>query len=301
MRTLTCPLLSKLDEASYLNLITHVFASGKGAERLFILGSNGEFDSLSMPEKKFLVDIAAYEVRKLKAKLGPIIPELAVGITSESLDETIELAQYAERLGADYIVLMPLYVLQNDPFCHGQSAVQVADTCLRYTRSIPLILYNNAEKAGRNLDPSEVAKLGSNRRVVACKDSSGDPQLTDKLAEALGPKVEMLVGDEVKGLSEPHDGIVAGSSNVLPVAWQIATKREIHDSKMAYIAGHLADFPQVYRDNPIGAFHYLLFRMGVFESPEPINPGLKVNIAQTQRLDKLLRETDFKDLYSLNH
>src|SRR3989338_2739547 len=94
---LACPVISTDSETDFRKVINHVVAQGYGANIIFILGTTGEFHKLSIADKKGLVDIAVDELAKQKKGLRKTdLPlELAVGVTGENTEETIELALYA--------------------------------------------------------------------------------------------------------------------------------------------------------------------------------------------------------------
>ena len=64
---------------------------------LFIAGKQGEFFSLSIPERKRLFDIAA---RTLDGRAGTIM-----SCSDQNMDTVLELARHAQKCGADYIVV----------------------------------------------------------------------------------------------------------------------------------------------------------------------------------------------------
>jgi 4-hydroxy-tetrahydrodipicolinate synthase len=64
---------------------------------VFVAGKQGEFFSLSIPERKRLFDIAAQE---LQGRAGTIM-----SCSDQNMDTVIELARHAQSCGADYIVV----------------------------------------------------------------------------------------------------------------------------------------------------------------------------------------------------
>ncbi|HWM82641.1 MAG TPA: dihydrodipicolinate synthase family protein [Pseudolabrys sp.] len=64
---------------------------------IFVAGKQGEFFSLSIPERKRLFDIAAQE---LQGRAGTIM-----SCSDQNMDTVLELARHAQACGADYIVV----------------------------------------------------------------------------------------------------------------------------------------------------------------------------------------------------
>lgn len=64
---------------------------------VFVAGKQGEFFSLSIPERKRLFDIAA---RTLDGRAGTIM-----SCSDQNMDTVLELARHAQSCGADYIVV----------------------------------------------------------------------------------------------------------------------------------------------------------------------------------------------------
>ncbi|MBW2978310.1 dihydrodipicolinate synthase family protein [Candidatus Woesearchaeota archaeon] len=283
MSILTCPTISTEGESDFRNVIKHAYARGKGADIIFILGTTGGFYILPNSDKKGLVDIAVDEVRKLIQGNGKPL-ELAIGVTGNNLDETVELAQYAEEKGADYAVLMPLYF--------SPKATDTVMTVVDETKTIKLILYNHPGKSeGRNIGLDEWQSLSLHERIPKLKDSSGDSDRARSYGTANG---ELHIGDEILGLSVPSNGIVAGSSNILPIAWARAAR-----DKKSHVSMLLRGFQKVYASNPIGAFHYVLHKMHVISSDKPLDSSLGITIKLRREVDKLMKDDNFTSLYTM--
>jgi 4-hydroxy-tetrahydrodipicolinate synthase len=78
-----------------------------GVDGILVLGSIGEFFSISMEEKKKLITCAVNHIHKRV----PVI----IGTTSMEVHEIIELSKYAKNAGADAcIVLPPFYFPLSD-------------------------------------------------------------------------------------------------------------------------------------------------------------------------------------------
>jgi 4-hydroxy-2-oxoglutarate aldolase len=128
-----------------------------------VLGTTGEFVSLTLDEKKAVLE------RAREAAVGEKV--FLAGTGAESTFETIELTRFAAACGADYaIVVTPHY---NRRAFARESLVEhyhrVADAS-----AVPVVVYHIPMCTGLALEPSTVARIAEHPNVAGIKDSSGD-------------------------------------------------------------------------------------------------------------------------------
>ena len=102
----------ELDLQGNKNIYDHLI--GGGIAGLLILGSSGEFYALNMEQKKTLIDMAVPYINK-RAKVF-------FGTACDSMEETVELSNYALRAGADGVIIE----VHNDPkhaLCDGAQSL----------------------------------------------------------------------------------------------------------------------------------------------------------------------------------
>jgi 4-hydroxy-tetrahydrodipicolinate synthase len=85
-----------IDEQGFRRNLRH-WIGELGIDGVFVAGKQGEFFSLSVPERKRLFEIAAEECA---GKAGTVM-----SCSDQNLDVVIELARHAEAVGADSIVV----------------------------------------------------------------------------------------------------------------------------------------------------------------------------------------------------
>jgi 4-hydroxy-tetrahydrodipicolinate synthase len=85
-----------LDEEGFRKNIHH-WTTELGIDGVFVGGKQGEFFSMSLEERKRVFDIAVSAAGDHAATI--------VSCSDQNMDTVIELARYAERCGADYIVV----------------------------------------------------------------------------------------------------------------------------------------------------------------------------------------------------
>jgi len=308
-----CPALSYLDESDFRSCLKHASAYGDGADTLFILGSTGEDEYISLPEKKRLIDIGVDEVRNLKSIISSnpdcdltilkLKLKLAVGITGNNVAESIELAQYAERAGADYCVLIPLQINKNS--LGNVTRRGVRETALKVidaTEEIHFMVYNAPWRTeNKNLRTNIWKELATHPRIDAVKDSSGDVTRFHNYERARHSNAEAFMGDAIKSLTLANlDGVVAGPLNVLPAAWTVAIRRETYlDVQIPYhTCKLLTGLDPIIRGNYVGFFKYVLEKKFVVTPSEPLDP--KNVVSTEQQVDKILASENFETLWEMN-
>ncbi len=143
-----------------------------GLSGLVVMGSNGEFTSLSEAEKNIFV-------KTVKDHIAPDKHVIA-GCGTESTRGTIELCRIAADLGAEAaLVLSPNYfkkAMQTDRVIEGFYN-DVADAS-----PIPVILYNMPGNSGINISSSMTGKLAKHENIIGIKDSGGNiVQITEAI------------------------------------------------------------------------------------------------------------------------
>ncbi len=153
-----------------------------------IMGSNGEYVSLSLDEKVRLIDAGVKAINGRK--------KVVAGTGMESTRGTIELTKKAADLGVDFaLVVTPHYYKPRyDRGAYVRHYHAVADAS-----PIPVVIYVMAAYTGVDLPVDTVVEIASHENIVGIKDSGGN-----------APKVAELVA------RTPDDfSVLAGSANFL--------------------------------------------------------------------------------------
>jgi dihydrodipicolinate synthase/N-acetylneuraminate lyase len=195
-----------LDVSGLERLIEHVIKGG--VTGIFLLGTTGEFTSLS---REMQMEI----IRRACAQINRRVPAM-VGITHTAISETLRLADAAVEAGADSLVLAAPYYFQNSQ-----------DDLLRYVEQVtqkialPLFLYNIPHLTKTSFDPETVRRAADLPGVIGLKDSTGDLVYLEKTVELTRslPGFSILLGPEeklVEGMKRGAHGGVCGGSNLDP-------------------------------------------------------------------------------------
>jgi len=192
----------EIDEESTRNLVDFIIAGC--AHGIIALGTTGEFFSLSADEKKNIIDIVIDQVRNR-------VPIL-FGCAESGTKQAIDLAQYAEKKGADAILLPPPYYF---PFFEDdikEHFIQVAKSI-----NIPVMAYDGG--GGREIPINMLLEL--NEKAPNIKYSKITTRKPEKVKQILSrtDRIGLFCGDEPMTLFELRDGacgMTLGAGNVQP-------------------------------------------------------------------------------------
>jgi 4-hydroxy-tetrahydrodipicolinate synthase len=221
----------RLDEAGWRKNLHHWYRE-LGIAGLFVNGKQGEFASMSVPERKRTAELA------VDAAGGGVM----VSCSDQSLDTVIELAQHAQAIGADYIVVHTplLYFGAHTP-----------DTLFEYYRHISeqveigIALWNQPPDCGYLLEPEVCLRIAELPNVVAIKYSV--PRETyARLTRMAGERLIVSTSNEEEWLD-----------NIVELGWQVylcstppylvqtANDRRMHDYTQLAFAGRLDEARRV--------------------------------------------------------
>ena len=151
--------IDTLDVEGLEKLVEHIL--GGGVSGLFVLGTTGEFSSLSYHLRNELVE----RVCKQVAGRVPVL----VGVTDTSIIESENLAKKAADFGAEALVAAPPYY-----YAAGQPELISYFEKLAERVPLPLYLYNMPVHTKVMLEPKTVQRIAENPKVIGLKDSSAN-------------------------------------------------------------------------------------------------------------------------------
>jgi 4-hydroxy-tetrahydrodipicolinate synthase len=194
-----------LDESSLRKLVDWQIASG--VEGLVPCGTTGENPTLNEDEHRQVVEIVIQQAN------GRVV--VIAGAGSNDTAKATKLAEFAERAGADYaLVVGPYY---NKPTQEGyyRHFKAVADAV-----EIPIIIYNVPGRTGGNIEPSTVLRLAEDiDNIVGVKEASGSIGQIMEIARRKPSYFSLLSGDDAMTLplmSVGGDGCISVVANEVP-------------------------------------------------------------------------------------
>ena len=195
-----------LDREGLERVIEHVLSGG--VHGLFVLGTTGEGPSLHHRLRHEVVQCTCDQV----AGRVPVL----VGITDTCIDEAVELAEAAYKVGAAAAVAAPPCY-----YPEGQDDVLDYFRQLADALPLPLMLYNIPDHTTVALEPETVKAAADAPGIVGIKDSSGSRENLRELADAVGDREHfgLFVGPEMllaEALRLGARGGVPGGANVWP-------------------------------------------------------------------------------------
>jgi dihydrodipicolinate synthase/N-acetylneuraminate lyase len=205
---LVTPLLDNdtLDVDGLERLIEHTIDGGVSG--LFILGTTGEFASLSYKVRNELI-------RRTCSIVHGRLPVMA-GISDSAFSESLNLARTAADCGADAVVLTPPYY-----FTAGQPELLEYLKRIMAGMPLPLFIYNMPAHTKVVFEPETVKAAASIPGIIGMKDSSSNLAYFKQVQYALRDRSDFtfLVGPE-EFLAEfvltgGHGG-VNGGANMFP-------------------------------------------------------------------------------------
>ena len=177
-----------------------------GTDAIVITGTTGESATLDDAEHKAAIKFAVEHT----AKRIPVI----AGTGSNDTDYAIQLSQYAEKAGADGLLLVTPYYnkcTQNGLVAHY---TKIADSV-----DIPMIVYNVPSRTGVNIKPETYAKLAAHKNIVAAKEANGDLSAILRTRRLCGDELTIYSGNDdqiIPILSVGGKGVISVLSNVAP-------------------------------------------------------------------------------------
>ncbi len=159
-----------------------------GANGIAPLGSTGVMPYLNDEEKEAITEAALKQVNGR-------IPVL-VGVSNLTTEKTIYHARFAEKAGADAVMIIPMsyWKLTDDEIFRHYDKVSASI-------SIPVMAYNNPATGGIDMPASLLKRLLQIPNVTMIKESTGDVQRMHYLRRELGENVAFYNGSNPLALA----------------------------------------------------------------------------------------------------
>jgi 4-hydroxy-tetrahydrodipicolinate synthase len=252
----------KLDEAALEKLIK--LQARAGVDGIAPVGTTGESPTVDYDEH---IQIIALSVKFAAGKI-----KVLAGTGGNSTSEAIYLTEHAERAGADgSLQVAPYY---NKPTQEG--LFQHFRAVARKTK-LPIILYSIPGRCGVEIAVDTVRRLAKEcKNIVGIKEAGGNPDRVSQLRGALGPRFEILSGDDSLTLSfmaVGAQGVISVASNIIP--------GEVSQMVRAFAAGKSQAALKLHQK------YYPLFKdLFIETNPIPIKAALAMvgQIAEEYRL-----------------
>ncbi|WP_075290241.1 4-hydroxy-tetrahydrodipicolinate synthase [Pararhizobium arenae] len=215
-----------VDEESF---VAHVeWQIAEGSHGLVPVGTTGESPTLSHAEHKRVVELCI----KTAAGRVPVI----AGAGSNNTTEAVELAQHAEKAGADAILVVTPYY--NKPTQKGLFAHYAA---IAESVKLPIVIYNIPGRSVVDMSVETMAALHkAYPSIMGVKDATGKIERVSEQRMACGPDFVQLSGEDATALGfNAHGGVgcISVTANVAPrlcAEFQEATLAGDYAKALAY-------------------------------------------------------------------
>ncbi|AQX19443.1 4-hydroxy-tetrahydrodipicolinate synthase [Bartonella sp. WD16.2] len=212
-----------VDERTFCNFVE--WQVTQGINGVVPVGTTGESPTLSHEEHKRVVELCVEQV----AKRIPVI----AGAGSNSTDEAVELAQHAEKTGADAVLVVTPYY--NKP---NQRGLYAHFAAIAKAISIPIVIYNIPGRSIVDMTIETMKSLYQDfNNIIGIKDATGDIERVSQQRKECGEDFLQFSGDDSTALGfNVHGGMgcISVSSNVAPkLCAQLQAACRRGDYKMA--------------------------------------------------------------------
>jgi len=178
----------------------------EGTHGLVPVGTTGESPTLSHDEHRRVVALCI----EVAAGRVPVI----AGAGSNNTREAIELATFAEKAGADALLVVTPYY--NKP---NQEGLYQHYKAINDAVAIPIFIYNIPGRSVIDMSVETMARLFELKNIVGVKDATGRIERISLQRAAMGADFTQLSGDDATALAvmaHGGHGCVSVSSNVAP-------------------------------------------------------------------------------------
>lgn len=194
-----------VDEKAFENLVD--WQIREGTHGLVPVGTTGESPTVTHEEHRRVIEICV----DVAAKRVPVI----AGAGSNSTEEAISLARFAEDTGADAILsVVPYY---NRP---NQEGLFQHFSAIARSTGLPIILYSVPGRTVVDLQVDTISRLReAHDNIVGVKDATANMERATMQRVLLGEDFILLSGEDMTALgfnAHGGNGCISVTSNVAP-------------------------------------------------------------------------------------
>lgn len=193
----------------------------QGTDAIIVCGTTGEASTMTDDEQK---ETIKYTVEKVNKRI-PVI----AGTGSNCTAHAIEMSKYAEKVGADGLLVITPYYNKST-----QKGLIAHFTAIANEVNIPIIVYNVPGRTGVNILPSTLAELAKHPNIKGVKEASGNISQVAEIARLVPDNFYIYSGNDdmvVPLMSLKGDGVISVVANIAP--------KDTHDMVQKFIDGDI--------------------------------------------------------------
>lgn len=178
----------------------------EGSHGLVPVGTTGESPTLSHDEHKRVVEACV----KVTAGRVPVI----AGAGSNNTAEAIDLAQFAEKAGANALLVVTPYY--NKP---NQEGLYRHFKAINDAVGLPIFIYNIPGRSVIDMSVETMARLNELQNIVGVKDATAKLERVSAQRQAMGPGFIQLSGEDGTALAfmaHGGHGCISVTANIAP-------------------------------------------------------------------------------------
>lgn len=277
-----------LDIQANKNIYDHLINGG--VDGIVVMGSTGEFFNMHLAQQKELIDLAVGYINKRT--------KVYIGTSCMSVEDTIEMANYANSAGADAVMIISPYYFRLSDESIESFYNQVASSTEAH-----IYLYNFPDRTGHDLSPELTLKLvKKNKNIVGYKDTVTVMAHTRSLISLIKPEFPEF--DILSGFDEnfAHNilcgggGCIGGLSNLAPeifAAWTKAVNEKDFD-KIAECQKIVDKMMKIYDIGTpfIPIIKKAMMIRGIDMKDYCTKPFIQASYEQTQKIIAIMKEVN---------
>ncbi|MGQ9628700.1 MAG: dihydrodipicolinate synthase family protein [bacterium] len=248
-----------------------------GIKGVLVSGTNGEFPSMTVAERKELIEFV------VKSSEGMFV---LAGVGCCDLESTLLLAHHAQNVGADGIMVVPPFyftgITVDGLYLYYRSILDATD--------IDLYLYHIPKFTGVPISLELVERLADHPRLRGIKDTGGDMSYARALVERF-PHLQVFVGNDHKAFEAAgmgSAGNISAIANCFPEL--ILSVRRNADGRGAETQGHLSQLKNTVEKYPLIAGMKFVLQLKGFEESYVRPPLIDLNDRERESLRRDLEE-----------
>lgn len=272
----------KLDKNTYEKLIKRQIENG--IDVVVPMGTTGESATLSHTEHKECIEIAIGAVKGTKAKV-------LAGAGSNATHESIDLAKFAQKLGADGILCVTPYYnkpTQEGLYQHYKSIANAVD--------LEVVVYNVPGRTGVDLLPDTMIRLFDDvKNINTIKEATGSLERVVNIASKR-EKIDILSGEDAINypiIASGGAGCISVTANLLPkeISDLVRFGLNAEHKKANDLSLFLYDINNILfvETNPL-PIKYAMFKAGIIEHLEYKLPLVAPSLESCKKIDAVLKK-----------
>lgn len=213
-------------------LATHLrWMANEGLDGALVLGTNGEFPSMSLDERRSVAEAAVAAASGL---------HLILGVGSCALPDALTMVDLAASLGYDAVLCPPPFYFRSAPTA-GVAAFFLE---ILERSSLPVLLYHIPQVTGVPISDRVLDFIEGHPNLEGVKDSSGDPEELVRLSRRF-TKGSYLVGNDrllTACLVAGGTGSISAAASVAPALVAAVQRGEAEQAALDRVRALLEEY-----------------------------------------------------------